>query len=335
MRKKLYYFLFARTSRSAKIYNIFVAIVIVAAVVLSAVAGRLSDHAERKTALYIGLYVVVGLLSIDYLLRLFTGSYNYPALGTVKGTLRFFVGLTSIIELLSIVPFFFVKWIHINTVPLLLLRLLSLARYIIKPRNNGTDDIAEVMLAKQKEIFSAVAIVLLLVIVAGVMMYSVENPAQPEVFKTVFDGMWYSIVSITTIGYGDIVPITILGKILGAIISLLGIGLIAIPTGIISSGFAELSTRRAAQKAKQESIDAEQAAEKSLAADTDFCAELTDAEKEQVARFAMFIKNQRFSGAEASDGGGSASEALEKNEKIEQVEKIEKVEKVEGAEEVV
>ncbi len=301
MRKKIYDFLFARTSRSAKIYNIFVAIVIVAAVVLSAIAGRVSEHAEQRTGLYIGLYVVVGLLSLDYLLRLFTGSYNYPELGAFKGTLRFFVGLTSIIELLSIVPFFFVKWIHINTVPLLLLRLLSLARYIIKPRMNGTDDIVAVMRAKQKGIWSAVAIVLLLVVVAGVMMYSVENPAQPEVFKTVFDGMWYSIVSITTIGYGDIVPVTVLGKILGAIISLLGIGLIAIPTGIISSGFAELSSRRAAEKAKAESADAEHAVEKSLAADADFCAELTDAEKEQVARFAMFIKSSREN-AESNDG---------------------------------
>jgi voltage-gated potassium channel len=70
-------------------------------------------------------------------------------------------------------------------------------------------------------------------------MYSAENEAQPEVFQNAFSGLWWAIATLTTVGYGDIYPITAAGKILSAVIALLGIGLVAVPTGIISSGFVE------------------------------------------------------------------------------------------------
>jgi voltage-gated potassium channel len=70
-------------------------------------------------------------------------------------------------------------------------------------------------------------------------MYNVENEAQPDVFVNAFSGLWWAVATLTTVGYGDIYPITVVGKILSAVIALLGIGLVAVPTGIISSGFIE------------------------------------------------------------------------------------------------
>jgi voltage-gated potassium channel len=70
-------------------------------------------------------------------------------------------------------------------------------------------------------------------------MFNIENTAQPEVFKNAFDALWWALATLTTVGYGDIYPVTVLGKILSAIIALLGIGLVAVPTGIISAGFVE------------------------------------------------------------------------------------------------
>lgn len=72
-------------------------------------------------------------------------------------------------------------------------------------------------------------------------MYSIECNSQPEVFQNAFSGLWWAIATFTTVGYGDIYPVTVAGKILGGIVSLLGIGLVAVPTGIISSGFMELN----------------------------------------------------------------------------------------------
>ena len=76
-------------------------------------------------------------------------------------------------------------------------------------------------------------------IIAAVLMYNIENEAQPEAFDNAFDALWWAVATLTTVGYGDIYPITVLGKLLSAVIALLGIGLVAVPTGIISAGFTE------------------------------------------------------------------------------------------------
>lgn len=82
-------------------------------------------------------------------------------------------------------------------------------------------------------------VVFILMIIASLLMYNIEYEAQPDVFQNAFSGIWWSIATLTTVGYGDIYPITVLGKFLGAVIALLGIGLVAVPTGIISAGFVE------------------------------------------------------------------------------------------------
>lgn len=85
----------------------------------------------------------------------------------------------------------------------------------------------------------AIVIVFLLMVMAAVLMYNIESEAQPDAFSNAFDALWWAVATLTTVGYGDIYPVTVLGKFLSAIIALLGIGLVAIPTGIISSGFME------------------------------------------------------------------------------------------------
>ena len=80
-------------------------------------------------------------------------------------------------------------------------------------------------------------------LISSVLMYSVESPVQPEVFKNGFSGLWWAVATFTTVGYGDIYPITSVGRFLSAIIALLGIGLVAVPTGIVTSGFMEASSK--------------------------------------------------------------------------------------------
>ena len=88
--------------------------------------------------------------------------------------------------------------------------------------------------------------------VASLVIYSVEHEAQPDVFRNAFSGMWWAVATLTTVGYGDIYPVTVIGRIFGAVIALLGIGMVAIPTGIISSGLME---RISGDKADQEQED--------------------------------------------------------------------------------
>ena len=108
--------------------------------------------------------------------------------------------------------------------------------------NDSFTVITNVLKEKKGQITSSVFIILILMIASSMMMYSVENVAQPEVFENAFSGIWWSASTLLTVGYGDIYPITIMGKVLAIVISFLGVGLVAIPTGIISAGFVEQQT---------------------------------------------------------------------------------------------
>ena len=99
--------------------------------------------------------------------------------------------------------------------------------------------IGVVLKRKASQLLSSILIIVILMIASSVIIYYVENPEQPDVFVNAFSGMWWSVVTMTTVGYGDIYPVTAAGKLFSAVISILGIGLVAIPTGIISAGFVE------------------------------------------------------------------------------------------------
>lgn len=104
---------------------------------------------------------------------------------------------------------------------------------------SGLSSIGNVLKKKSDQLVSSIFVVFLLMIISSVIMYYFENPVQPDVFSNAFSGLWWAISTFTIVGYGDIYPLTIAGKIFSAIIALLGIGLVAVPTGIISAGFME------------------------------------------------------------------------------------------------
>ena len=99
--------------------------------------------------------------------------------------------------------------------------------------------IGTVVKSKKEELLLAMVITMVLIIIASSVMYFVEHDAQPHKFSSIPETMWWSVATLTTVGYGDIYPITVLGKTLTAIISILGIGMFALPAGILASGFSE------------------------------------------------------------------------------------------------
>jgi len=112
--------------------------------------------------------------------------------------------------------------------------------------------VGNVLKRKSAQLVSSMLVLFILIVMASILMYAIENEDQPENFKNAFSGLWWAISTLTTVGYGDIYPITNFGQALGALIAMFGIALVAIPTGIISAGFMEES-----QKAQKE-IDSRQ-----------------------------------------------------------------------------
>ena len=184
--------------------------------------------------------VSVIIFTIEYFLRIWTSDLLYPGKKRITAILKYIFSFLAIIDLLAILPFYLPFLITIDLRILRMLRIIRLFRvFKINRYTNALVSIVKVFKNKQSELLSSIFVVLLLMIVASVLMYGVENKAQPEVFRNAFDALWWALATLTTVGYGDIYPITVLGKILSAVIAILGIGLVAVPTGIISAGFME------------------------------------------------------------------------------------------------
>ena len=145
--------------------------------------------------------------------------------------------------MVAIVPAFLNFFVNID---LRFLRILRLFRILKLTRYFASMRILLVVISKERGSFQAVIFILIIMIVtASSGIYLVENHAQPEEFESIPKAMWWAVVTLTTVGYGDVTPITNAGKILGAIITILGVGLAALPAGILATGLAnELAQRR-------------------------------------------------------------------------------------------
>lgn len=184
--------------------------------------------------------ITVLIFGIEYLLRIWTAEYLYPACSQWKAVLKFLVSFDGIVDLCTILPFFFLSGF-------VALRMLRVVRILHLFRINAYYDsfhvIKSVLKEKKNQIISSVFIILVLMLFSSLGMYSAEHEAQPEAFNNAFSGIWWSISTILTVGYGDVYPITVSGRLLAILIAFLGVGVVAIPTGIISAGFVEQYTK--------------------------------------------------------------------------------------------
>ena len=184
--------------------------------------------------------VTVLIFCVEYVLRIWTADLLYPGEKKGKAILRFLFSFDGLVDLFTILPFFFLSGFGA-------LRILRAARIFHLFRINTQYDsfqvITSVIKEKRNAILYAVFIILVMILASSLCMYSVEHAAQPESFRNALSGIWWSVSTVFTVGYGDIYPITLLGRIMGVIITFLGVGAVAIPTGIISAGFVEHYTR--------------------------------------------------------------------------------------------
>lgn len=180
------------------------------------------------------------VFSIEYLLRLWTAQLKYPEYSKAKATIKFMFSAAGLIDLFAIMPFFieirFGTQLDLRIIRLLrllrLLRILKLTRFL-----DSFKLISNVIKSRKYELLITIFVAFMFIIIASTIMFELETKAQPEKFPDFISALWWSVATLTTIGY--VYPITELGRLMSAIISLVGIGLIALPTGIISSGFLE------------------------------------------------------------------------------------------------
>jgi voltage-gated potassium channel len=184
--------------------------------------------------------VSVMIFSAEYILRLWSCTESADFRHPVWGRLRYLLTPLAAIDLLAILPFYLPMILSVDLRFLRALRLfrifrlLKLGRFVKSLRT-----MKNVLKDKKEELVVAVFSVLILLVLSSSLMYFAEHGAQPEKFSSIPAAMWWGIATLTTIGYGDIYPVTLAGKLLGSAVAILGVGLFALPAGILASGFAQ------------------------------------------------------------------------------------------------
>jgi len=195
-------------------------------------AAKYSAHLQRFEIFSVSVFTV------EFILRLWVAKQKYPT--SKMPQLRYMVSVEAIIDLMAILPFYLPFIVNLDLRFLRIFRVLRMIRIFKLGRYSEAMVTVGRVLKKEKErLLATVFLTLIMIFVSSTIMYYMENPAQPEYFPNIIQTTWWSVATFTTIWYGDIYPVTTAGKICGGIISLLGIMLVALPSGIICSGFMD------------------------------------------------------------------------------------------------
>lgn len=229
-----------RSNHISRLFDIFITITIFANIIVTFME-TFEELSGFSSVFRIVEIVTIFIFCLEYILRIWTAGFLHPEMSPGHARLHFLFSFDGIIDFLTIVPASFLSGF-------VFFRMLRIARIFHLFRLNAKYDsfnvITTVLYEKKNQIISSLFIVLILMLASSLCMYSVEHHAQPEVFRNAFSGLWWSMSTLLTVGYGDIYPITPLGRIMAIVIAYLGVGTVAIPTGIISAGFVEQYQRK-------------------------------------------------------------------------------------------
>ncbi|MDY2587451.1 ion transporter [Winogradskyella aquimaris] len=216
-------------NRLSRSFAFFIQFLIVLSVITFSLETLPDLKPQTKAILNsIELFCVI-VFTAEYLARIYVSDRN----------LKFIFSFFGLIDLFAILPFYLSFGLDLRSLRVLrmfrLFRLLKLVRY-----NKAMSHFAKAMMLAKEQIILFMGVTLVLIYFAAIGIYYFENEAQPEHFSSIFDSLWWSIVTLTTVGYGDVYPITVGGRIFTFFILLIGLGIVAIPTGIISSSLTKV-----------------------------------------------------------------------------------------------
>lgn len=211
-------------TRAGRIFSILIQILILISVVTFSMETLPNLEPETRLQLrYIEIFTVL-VFTIEYILRIYIADKKF----------KFIFSFFGLIDFLAILPFYLAIGIDLRSLRALrflrLFRIFKLVRY-----NRAMNQFSRAIKSAKEQIFLFIFITLILIYFAAVGIYYFENEAQPEHFSSIFDSLWWAIITLTTVGYGDVYPVTVGGKVFTFIILMIGLGIVAIPTGIISS----------------------------------------------------------------------------------------------------
>ena len=244
--------------RAGKIFDRFIMLLIA----LSTICIILESFPEmaRYSSVFRGFEVfTVIVFTIEYILRIWTADLLYP--GEKHPRLKYIFSPMAIIDLLAILPFY-LPFISADFRFLRMVRLFRLFRFLCVFKLGRYFDalqvIVKVLRDSRSQLIMSIAICLFVMLFSAIIMYTFETPVQPDQFPNIVASLWWAMCTLTTVGYGDVYPITGVGRFFASIISLVGIGIIAIPTGIIAAGFSRVISTQGDHPSKLDDVSTEE-----------------------------------------------------------------------------
>ena len=205
-------------------FNFFIQFLILVSIVNFSILKLPNLCIKTQEIIYRLEIFCVSVFTVEYLLRIYSASSR----------VKFFFSFFGLIDLIAILPFYLTLGMDLKSLRAIrlfrILRLFKFVRY-----GNTMEKIKKSFNSIKRELFLFTLATLMLLYFSSIGIYYFENEAQPEVFASIFDAMWWSVATLTTVGYGDVYPITSGGKIFASVIVFIGLGLVAIPTGLIAS----------------------------------------------------------------------------------------------------
>ncbi len=188
-------------------------------------------------------FITIIFFTVEYILRLWTSEYLYPKKTRAAALIAFVLSFYGLIDLLSFLPYYLPFFFPAGIVAFRMFRVIRIFRlFKINAQYDAFNVIIEVINEKKNQLISSMVLILIFLMASSLCMYSFEHGTQPEAFKNAFSGLWWAVSALLTVGYGDIYPVTFWGQFFAIIIAFLGVGLVAVPTGILSAGFIEKYT---------------------------------------------------------------------------------------------
>ena len=227
------------------------AMIIASVVIVFAVTFELPENV-MEILKQVEKWIVIAF-TVEYVLRIWTANLRYKKSGWLGSRIRYIFSPIAIVDLLAILPSFLPLILPEGMLGIRALRLIRLLRIFKLNRHfDALSAIGEVIKSKAKDLLAVLFFMSLMVLFLSLLMYAAEHDAQPDKFKNALSSLWWAIETFTKAGTRTFYPVTTLGRIIGAVVSVLGVCLIAIPTGIISSGLIEHLNNRKTKKRRDE-----------------------------------------------------------------------------------
>lgn len=256
MSKKRIFEIISKAEEGDKASKIFdgLIMILIALSVLSIILESFQSLSTRFHPVFRGFEIAtVIVFIIEYILRIWTADLLHP--DAAHPRIEYLTSFMAVIDLLAILPFF-IPFISLDLRFLRMVRLLRLFRLLRVFKLSRYMDawiiIVKVIKQSASQLIVSVAICFFVMLFSAIVMYTVENPVQPDQFPNVISSLWWALCTLTTVGYGDVYPITAAGRFFASIISLVGIGIIAIPTGIIAAGFTSVINKEHEEEEKDD-----------------------------------------------------------------------------------